>query len=449
LDAALGQLGTGGLRKLLYRGSHFPDCRNLASTFTASSIATLATGTWPSQHGIVADQWFDRASKAPVRASAELLLATCLASQVADLSPRMRAYTVSLDPISGALFSGMSPVRQYWMNPRGQFTTLGESPDWLVEFNNLEPIENRHDAKWTAMDARSGAPPLRTLTFDPDRPAEFLRLYKASPFSQETQFGLAGRLIEHEKLGLMESTDFLTIIAGSTAMLGYEEGADLPLMREMTLMLDRHLQFLMTRLDATVGENGYNLVLVGAHGAPPKPADEARQRMAVSGESVAQSIDKALQAARTGRVVKYLYPFLYLEPGDFRDPEPAREIASRAAMEYPAVAGYYTASGYCSAHDAWAPRFGNSFHAKRSGDVMLSYRSGYVEEFGQNRGISYGSLYNYDVKVPLCMYGPTFRTGVFEAPAESVDVAPTLARVLGVAAPPSSVGRVLGEAFAE
>src|SRR5262245_60343328 len=82
LDAILDRLGTGGLQRLLYHSSHFPDCRNLASTFTASSIATLATGAWPSQHGIVADLWFDKTSKAPVRASSELLLAPTLGAQV-------------------------------------------------------------------------------------------------------------------------------------------------------------------------------------------------------------------------------------------------------------------------------------------------------------------------------------------------------------------------------
>src|SRR4051812_17708749 len=60
LDSILGQLGTGGLRRAVYHGAHFPDCRHLASTFPASSLATLATGAWPSQHGIVADRWFDR-----------------------------------------------------------------------------------------------------------------------------------------------------------------------------------------------------------------------------------------------------------------------------------------------------------------------------------------------------------------------------------------------------
>ena len=80
---------------------------------------------------------------------------------------------------------------------------------------------------------------------------------------------------------------------------------------------------------------------------------------------------------------------------------------------------------------------------------MLSYRAEYIEDFGPGRGVSYGSLYNYDVRVPLCFYGPQFRAGVYESPVESVDVAPTLARVLGVAAPSSSIGRVLGEGLLE
>jgi arylsulfatase A-like enzyme len=78
---------------------------------------------------------------------------------------------------------------------------------------------------------------------------------------------------------------------------------------------------------------------------------------------------------------------------------------------------------------------------------MLSYRPEYVEDFGAGRGVSYGSLYNYDVGVPLFLCGPSFRQGVYETAVESVDVAPTLARVMGIGEPSSSVGRVLAEAL--
>jgi arylsulfatase A-like enzyme len=80
---------------------------------------------------------------------------------------------------------------------------------------------------------------------------------------------------------------------------------------------------------------------------------------------------------------------------------------------------------------------------------MLSYQPEFVEDYGGDRGISYGSLYNYDACVPLFFYGPQFRAGVYESTVESVDVAPTLARAMGVGAPSSSTGRVLGQAFGE
>ena len=243
------------------------------------------------------------------------------------------------------------------------------------------------------------------------------------------------------------------VLSSATALLGYETGAQSPLMEQMVLQLDRRLEALLTNLAKAGGENGFSLALTGGHGAPPLPAIEARARMAVNGEAVAQSVARALAANSLGAVRKYVYPFLYLDTSGWRDPEAVRLAAARAALDYPlnhpAVANSYTAGGACSTQDEWLRRFRNSFHAKRSGDVMLSYRAEYVEDFGQHRGISYGSLYNYDVRVPLCFYGPQFRAGVYEAPVESIDVAPTLARVMGVGAPSSSTGRVLGEGLLE
>jgi hypothetical protein len=240
------------------------------------------------------------------------------------------------------------------------------------------------------------------------------------------------------------------ILSSASAMLGYETGAQSPLMQQMILQMDRRLETLLGDLGKALGENGFNLAFCGAHGAPRQPAPETRGRMAVNGESVAQTVAAALAANNLGGVRKYVYPFLYLDAAaPSRDPEPARMAAGRAAMQHPAVANYYTAGGACSTQDEWRRLFRNSFNAKRSGGVMLSYRPEYVEDFGQGRGVSYGSLYNYDTRVPLCFYGPRFRAGVHESPVESIDIAPTLARVMGVAAPSSSTGRVLGEALIE
>src|ERR1039457_2078601 len=121
-DAAASQFGPGGLRRILLKGAHFPDCRHLASSFSASTIATVATGAWPGQHGIVADSWYDRAARSAVPASQEALLATTLAAQVAA-GPDTRTFVIGMDATQSALFAGTPEARQFWMNPRGQFTT--------------------------------------------------------------------------------------------------------------------------------------------------------------------------------------------------------------------------------------------------------------------------------------------------------------------------------------
>jgi hypothetical protein len=446
LDAARDQFIAGGFRRLFESGACFSDCRHNAASFSATTLATIATGAWPSMHGIVADSWYDRAARRPVRASQEALLGTTLAGEMAA-NPRTRVYAVGMDEARTRLFTSAPSASVFHMDARCQFATAGSPPEWLAAYNLQKPVENFHDAGWMAVGARSDAPPLRSLAYSSERPDVFATLYKASPYGQMAQFEFAAELVARERLGLGPTTDLLCLLAGSTELLGYDTGARSPLMHQMVLHLDRHLEFLFDRLTRSLGRNAFNLVLTGAHGAPPAPPQEARARMAVNGESFAQAIQKTLGPAGP-KIEKYLYPFLSLvQEGPSRDPEPARLAAARAALAHPAVAQYYTAGGSCSLSGDFAARFRNSFHPRRSGDVMLAYRPEYVEEFGAGRGISYGSLYNYDCRVPLCFHGPQFLRRTFEEPVQTVDIAPTLARAMGVSAPSSSTGRILGEAF--
>jgi len=446
LDSVFPQLATGGFRRLAARAAWFPTCRHLSSTFSATGIANLATGAWPAQHGIVADSWYDRPSRTTVRASTESLLATTLAAQAAD-DAAMRVAVVAMSRSHAALFAGTPHASLYFLDDAGHYAAAGPAPDWLAAFNAAHTPEQFNGANWMAVNAVAGAPPLRTLHVDDDHRSEFLAMYRASPFAQMAAFDLAAELLVRDKLGQGTTSDLLCIVDQSAALLGYAEGARSPLMNQMVLQLDRRIETLLDQLAGTVGENGFNLVVSAAHGAPPCPAPESRARMAVNGETVAQAVETALKGS--GRhVEKYVYPFVYLDrAATLNTAEPIRRMAAEAALTQPPVAGFYTAGGACSTTGEWQRRFQNSFHPQRSGDVMLSYRPEYVEDTGAGRGISYGSLYNYDACVPLFLYGPQFRAAVFETPVDAVDLAPTLARALGIAEPSSAVGRVLSEAL--
>jgi hypothetical protein len=448
LENIRAQLAPGGLRRLLEKGAYFPDCRNLASTFPASSLATVATGAWPAQHGIVADAWFDASTGTRVEAVEELLCATTLAAQVTP-EPRAQVHIVALEESQAALFAGTPDARVFSLDGEGRFVARGDAPDWLAGWEGQKAAQAARNVRWQAVGARSDAPELRTLMWSEGHDDEYMALYKASPFAQASQMDLAAELISRDKLGQSNAFDLVCILASSTELLGYETGMRSVLIEQMLLQLDRRLEGLFGQLAKTPGENNFAVVLTGAHGAPPEPPADLRDRMAVQGESVAQAVDRVLRTERMGRVRKYIYPFLYLDTTEFRDPAPIRRLAGRAALGHPAVAGYFTADGDSSAFEPWRRRFYNSFHAARSGDLMLSYQPEYIEEYGEQRGISYGSLYNYDARVPICLYGPQFRAGVYEREVELVDLAPTLARAMGVAPPSSCTGRVLAEALAE
>jgi arylsulfatase A-like enzyme len=67
---------------------------------------------------------------------------------------------------------------------------------------------------------------------------------------------------------------------------------------------------------------------------------------------------------------------------------------------------------------------------------------------GPGKGTDHTSPYSYDTHVPLAFYGLPFQAGTYRTSAEPVDLAATLASLLGINAPSHSVGRVLIEALA-
>jgi hypothetical protein len=452
LSQLTNQLGPAGFRRLMEEGAYLPDCRMASSSFSSTGLATLATGAYPHAHGIVAESWYDPARGKIIGANSMLTGAGTLADQVALAGGGNRVFALGMTRSQTELL-----VRSATYGSLDhRILTLETPPDaaeelwWLKVFRESHAPERFRDAKWQGLQAESNAPPLRVLLYDSNHPAEFDALYNASPFAQETQFDLLRALITEEKLGQGPGVDFVVVALNSMALLGYEVGADSPLMREMALQLDRQMEATLQALNKTPGSGGFSLVFTAAHGAPDHGAKP------IDGEAVAQAIDSALSSAfdvspvKNRYVERYVYPFVYLNHKQLRrygiDPQKARRLAGEAALrQAPGVAAYYTADGDCSQSGEWLRRFRNSFHAVRCGDLMLSYEPHAVERYGSGRGISYGSLYNYDVRTPLICYGPQFRPGAVESAADAVDVAPTLARAMQIGTPTSSTGRVLAE----
>ncbi len=86
---------------------------------------------------------------------------------------------------------------------------------------------------------------------------------------------------------------------------------------------------------------------------------------------------------------------------------------------------------------------GQAWNADLSGDIQLVLKPNGMFA-SSTASATHGSPYPYDTNVPILFYGPAWtRAGRVGQRVEVVDIAPTLAAVLGVAAPAASEGRLL------
>jgi len=88
-------------------------------------------------------------------------------------------------------------------------------------------------------------------------------------------------------------------------------------------------------------------------------------------------------------------------------------------------------------------RVRNGYYPGRSGDVMIVHEPNWQ---AGGSSANHGSPFSYDTHVPVIFFGPgRVKPGQYYGEVGIQDIGPTLAQILGIAAPTGSVGRVLGE----
>jgi hypothetical protein len=97
------------------------------------------------------------------------------------------------------------------------------------------------------------------------------------------------------------------------------------------------------------------------------------------------------------------------------------------------------------ARDAFLSTFARSFYPGRSGQILIVPREGhFITRDEPENAFMHGSPWGYDTRVPLILHGTgTVRRGSFAVPARHQDIAPTIAAMLRLPAPPTMSGRAL------
>jgi predicted AlkP superfamily pyrophosphatase or phosphodiesterase len=155
-----------GFRYFLDNGIHYTNAHYAhANTETAPGHATLATGAYPSAHGIVANDWIDANTgefvynteddrhsyigaepKPRQGVSPRNLLSSTLGDElVVHSGGRSRVFSVSPKD-RGAILPGGHAGKAFWYNNRtGEFVTstyyYSEYPDWVTAWNAKKPAD--------------------------------------------------------------------------------------------------------------------------------------------------------------------------------------------------------------------------------------------------------------------------------------------------------------------
>lgn len=85
----------------------------------------------------------------------------------------------------------------------------------------------------------------------------------------------------------------------------------------------------------------------------------------------------------------------------------------------------------------------NGYNQKFSGDVLVVPMPASVTY--HHTGTTHGTGYNYDTHVPLIFYGNGFKTGFSNHYYPIIDIAPTIATLLGIEFPNANTGKVIEE----
>ncbi len=470
------QFGEGGFRLFLDHGAYFPNCDyEYANTRTAPGHSTLFTGTYTSGHGIISNEWWDPEKKRQVSsvedeatkligtadtgpgASPHNLMASTLGDEL-KLATQGRAHVfgISLKDRAAVLPAGFAADGAYWIDKdTGAWITStyyrSHLPNWVQQFNQTKRAEKYLNREWK--DDKGNV----LGTTESRQYQDYFGLVGATPFGNDYELEFARELVLNEHLGSGPATDLLSISLSANDILGHQVGPDAPQMQAMALALDRQLRDFFNFLGRQLGLGNVWIALSADHGVAPLPAQASKLHIPAAGlnakklrDQVNDRVnDRIPSGHRADYVKEFDYPLAWLDQDAFSHlplTEEAAENAVGQALEDVGLRGYYTRSQLARGavpDTAMGRKFLNSY-SPEGGWYVMAVPTPYT--VGSTSGTDHASPYSYDTHVPLAFYGPAFHPGTYRRHAEPVDLAVTLASLLGVNAPSNATGRVLTEA---
>ncbi len=492
--------GEDGFKKIIHQGFNCENAHfNYIPTYTAVGHASVYTGTTPSVHGIISNDWYDKELKKSIycvddsnysgvgtqtggnKSPARLLTTTVTDELRLAQNNKGKVIGISIKDRSAILPVGHTANAAYWIESKndGKFSTssfyMETLPGWVVDFNNRKLPEKYINQKWETLY------PIESYTesiaddnlfeqsFTGQEKAVFpydlkalsaqnggYDVLKSTPFGNTLLFEFAKSAVQNEKMGKGEFTDFLAISFSSPDYIGHQFGVDSKEIEDTYLRLDKELGEFLLFLDKAVGKNNYTLFLTADHAAVQVPAYLNSLKIP-AGYIDMKDFNSFIQnfcQSRYGSanlIENVSNSQIFLNRDELKRLKLERNTVSEELTEviidYKNVFKVVTAKTLqnTSFSERILKYLQNGYNQKLSGDVMIIPNPATIVY--SKKGSTHGSGFSYDTHVPVLFYGRGIQIGSSKAPVSITDIAPTLANLLQISFPNGSSGNVIEAAL--
>lgn len=486
--------GNDGLKRLLREGFHFHNTNYpYVPTYTGPGHASVFTGTTPSVHGIIANNWFVKDTKKKMyvtqddsvegvgaggkegRMSPANMLTTTFTDEWRLFTNfRSKTIGIALKDRGAILPAGHTANAAYWYDGgTGKWISsnyyMDELPEWVENYNaKKQPAKYMQDAWETLLpledyaavatdDDVSFEMPFTGMsrsTFPYPLPVLYKKLgnnlIKNTPWGNTITFEMAVEAIQHEKLGQRGVTDMLTVSFSSPDYIGHQFGPRSVEIADQYLRFDKELGAFLNVLDSTLGKDGYVLFLTADHGAADAVgfSDSVKIPAGLEKGELFDLADAALKSkyGRDDLIDDYRNLQFYLNDevihsAKLHKDDVANTIVA-ACRTYPGVLFAHTFDVYMNSEFTEGLRGKNArgLMYGRSGDVIVTLHPSYLEMTWQTKGTTHGTGYSYDTRVPWIMFGANIPAGESFEAVEIIDIAPTISNILRMGSPNGNTG---------
>lgn len=469
----------GGITRMINQGTFIPHLSvNSISSYYGNSVASFYSGATPAIHGVISDKWMDRFNQKTVhavygeqnndsipKASCNQMLASTISDELKRLYPnysKIRGIGMSSDILNWAMGHGNEGY--YCIDiKKGEIRNSNnlETPFWVREFNLKKfadvyklrewgPINNINDY-YESKFHRATLPDKFLYRFIAD--ADYERLI-FSPFGNVMIRDFAASMIINEGLGKDDYPDLLTI------SFSLKPGVDVnckPMdaeVEDMIVRLDHEITGLIRLIEETVGLENSLIILSGAHNPGVYP-DEYK---AIGAPSGVFSGKKALSLLNLYFMAQYgqgKWVYSYNDGAFYINAKlveekglSMKEMRNKSAeflLQMSGVGRTHTFDQLISEKKIMADEvIHQSFHAKRSGDVIIELEPGWVEELCNGEFRARPSLSR---DLPIIFFGGQIPAKTIKQSYRVIDVAPTISTILNMSYPNGNIGTPIKEIF--